>query len=669
MVDRDPFELEMSPGMQPPSGLGDRILVGLALLVLVGGAVIAVGNVLPDADQVAQGSEAPSSRLERTPGPSPTLKPPRVATIQDPDVEITPQQPTYQFYGWIRALSDLVIRAGADPDATEVGNLRKGDIASASSQDQPDDGSGWLLLDASGGWIATVVGGVEQVQHYEYPRYRSSGSINSILAGPDGFVANLTPPGGPDSYERARTAISTDGASWRTAGESLVDSWNGGWMAWGPAGWLAATYVTDDSNARIWIWSSGDGFEWTRLGMLAGIDGEYVAQLLGNDDGYLLETYPERRGFSSNDSSLWSSSDGQTWLESTDPVLSHGVVGERRIAALDHGFYLWDADANPERSNLFAAYSADGQVWSEMDNGPDGVGLQLTDFGDGIVAVDLNRASLAPRVWSGVVVDGQLSWIRESAADAAFQGAIVRQVVADGTRVYAFGWDVASEDPLVWTGNGQQWLRSTLPDSFGGIPDMAAAGPTGVVVVGHRQSLRGANPIFWHRTATGRWLPESEPILAQVPDPANECQDLPDDFLEFAVVDSAAVISCHGATPFTFRAFSVACGDCAGEMDGDPEPAWLLNPNENQLFLSPGGKENLNNWTSTAVLGPSLFPLDPAWTGTWLEVTGHFDDPASPTCRIQPRTDSIQWWTGLQSLIDQCRMTFVATEVKVVSGP
>lgn len=666
MTDRDRFELDMSPGMEPQSGLGDRALVGLALLVLVGAAVIAVSKVLPDPDQVAQGSEAPSSSAERTPRPGPTPKPPRVATVQEPDVEISPQQPTYQFYGWVRALNDIVIRYEPNPDATEMGVLKKDEIASASSQEHPEDGSGWLLLEESGGWIATVVGGVEQVRRYEYPRYEYSGNINSIVAGPDGFVASVIPPASSDAYgQSARAAISTDGAHWRSAGEPLVDSWSGGWIAWGPAGWLAATYVTDESNGRIWIWSSGDGFQWTRLGVLAGID-EYVIQLLGNDDGYLLETYDGRRDGGSSSGSLWSSTDGQTWVESQDPVLSGRGYGERRIVALDHGYYLSDGDVRVS-SNLTAAYSADGQAWTELDNGPDGVGLQLTDFGGGIVAIDLNRSSLAPRVWSATVADGQLSWIRESAADAAFQGAVVRQLVSDGTRLYAFGWDNANEEPLVWTGNGLHWLRSSLPDSFGGIPIVAAAGESGVVVVGSRQSLRGANPIFWHRTATGQWLPESEPILAVVPDPTTECQDLPDEFLEYAVIDQAAAISCHGARPFTFRAFSVECRDCFGEMEGNPEPAWLLNPKQGQLFL--GTSETTNNWSSTAVLGPSLIPPDPAWTGSWLEVTGHFDDPAASTCRVEPRADSIQWWTGLRPLVDQCRMTFVVTGVQVVSGP
>ncbi len=663
MTDRDRFELDMSPGMQPPSGLGDRVLVGLALLVLVGAAVIAVGKVLPHPDEVAQGSEAPSSRAEATLRPLPTPAPPRVTSIEDPDVVFVSQQQDPTSYGWVRALNDLVIRSEPDPEATQVGTLKKDDIASGSTQDAPQDGSNWVQLDETGGWIATVIGGVEQVRRYDYARYDYSGYVYSLLAGADGFVAMVAPPSGLVDYDAPRPASSPDGGNWTSMEEKLADSWNGGSIAWGPADWLAATYVTDDVHGRVWIWSSGDGLRWTRLGMLGGIDHEYVAQLHGNEDGYLLETYNERSGYSPGGGSLWSSTDGRTWVESTDPVLSR-AFGERHIAALHHGYYMWDT---APLANPFAAYSADGQSWTMVDNGPGSTGLHLTDFGDGIVAIDVNRATLAPRVWTAVVTDGRPSWIRESAADAPFQGGVVQQLVSDGNRTYAFGWDLATETPLVWTGNGVHWLRSELPDEFGGIPALAAAGPSGVVVVGHRPTLRGDNPIFWHRSATGRWVPESQPLMAAVPDPTADCQDLPNEFLEFVTVDSAALVACHGDTSFTLRAYSVACPDCFGSMAGDPQPAWLLNPNRDQLLLAPDVTSG--NWSSQAVLGPSLVPIDPTWTGTWLEVTGHYDDPAASTCRMEPEADSLQWWTGRQSLIDQCRLTFVVTAVKVLNGP
>jgi hypothetical protein len=665
MTDRDRFELEMSPGMEPPSGLGDRVLVGLAVVALIGGALIAVGNVLPDPDEVAVASTAPSSRPSRTPRPSPTPVPPRVAALVEPDIEIVPERPSFRFDGWIRALRDLAIRGRPVLDAPEIGVFEQGEIAYVSGQEDPSE-SGWLLLQERGGWIASTIDGVDVIRRYQYPRYRYSGWVHSVTAGPDGFVAILSQPGGPDVYEPSRPATSTDGAGWRLGEASLFSSWGVNAVTWGPTGWLAAGFVSDDTNGRIWIWSSPDGLAWTRLGMLEGVHDEFVTQLLASDHGYLLETYSHGGG-SSPSGTLWSSPDGLLWRESPDPLLGHGFQGERRIAALNEGYYVWDGGVNATATSAFAAFSEDGLSWNEVQIGPNGANVRLTSHAGRLVATDLDRKTLATRVWSGVVADRQVIWI-QTGSDAAFMGGVVAQLVSDDTRLFAFGWDKATEEALVWTRDGQQWVRSSLPDSFGGLPLVAAGGPNGAVVVGYRRSLRGDNPVFWHLSATGRWLPEADPILVAVPDPAGEdCPALPDEFLEYAVVDAAAAASCHGATPITFRAYSVPCSECAGSMEGSPEPAWLLNPQSDQLWLSPD--DTHADWTSTAVLDPSLVPLDPAWTRAWLEVTGHFDDPAAATCRREPVADEIAYWYGLQPLIDQCRMTFVVTEVKLISPP
>jgi len=132
------------------------------------------------------------------------------------------------------------------------------------------------------------------------------------------------------------------------------------------------------------------------------------------------------------------------------------------------------------------------------------------------------------------------------------------------------------------------------------------------------------------------------------------------------VVDAPALISCQGAAPFTFRAYSFACDQCYGTVDGNPQPAWLLNPTTNMIFLAPGN--NQSSWSTSATLRPSL-EADPAWLGTWIEVTGHYDDPEALTCRQDVTADSIEWWLGRYWLIDQCRTTFVVSDVKIVSGP
>jgi hypothetical protein len=665
MADRDIFDIEMSPGMQPSSGIGDRILVVIAGIALFGGLAIAVTNVILHGDETAQSSATPSATPSKTPVPVPTPAPPRVATLVEPDVEIVQPSQQPSFSGWIRASADLDIRVNPEPDATTIGVLAKGEIIYADQQEQPSVEPGWLFLQQKAGWIASVSGGEQVVERYEWPRYRSGGSISSIAASPDGFLAMVGPAAGPDVYQPPTPAVSTDGARWRSAGSSAFEGWDTSSVAWGPAGWLAVSYVSDWEQSRIWIWGSADGLRWTRLGMMAGVNDEYPGRLVASSRGYLFETYPQR-GYGGSGTILWSSADGRTWTESKSAFLSTSG-GERRIEGLAGGFYLWDPGGDPAMPASAAAFSLDGQHWTKVANGPGGANLHMTTHSDRILAIDLDPTTLVARVWSGAIVRGQVLWRRLPDGDDAFAGGIVTQLVSDSTQAYAFGWDRANDAPLVWAGDGTSWTRSQLPASFKGVPGAAAAGPTGVVVVGHRPSLRGDNPIVWHRTPTGGWLPESDPILALVPDPqANDCPPLPTNFAAFTVVDAAAMIVCHGAEPTTFRAWSNVCDQCYDTTVYDVEPAWLVRPTTNMLFLSPIDWEDAGS--QSLVLSPSL-TIDPSWARAWLEVTGHFDDPAAPSCHMEPMAYDLPWFSGQQSVIDQCRMTFVVTDVKVVSGP
>lgn len=675
MAERDPFDLvEMSPGAQPPSGFGDRILVGLALIAIVAGAIVAVANLLPEPTEVAEASAPPSEEPSRTPRPSPTQRSPRVATLQDPDIGPEAATESYSFDGWIRASVDLVIRADPELGADERGILTAGEVAYASQGNMPAKEPGWLFLGdvpTSGpcpgcilqGWVATIADGEQLTRRYEYPRVMGSGWIESVIAGPNAFVAMFTPPG--RSYVYQRPAVSTDGARWQSGNPSAFDGWSVGEAAWGPSGWLAAAGVSEGDQQRILIWSSPDGLSWSRLGMLGELNGDSLGQLIGSGNGYLLETYPQRGGYQT----LWWSADGLIWTESTDGIEIQGGADDRRLAAVAGGFYMWDNGLGFVTPGSVGAFSVDGSTWSGVkSDGPNGVNLQLADIQDRIVAIDLDRTTLDPRVWRGSVADGRMVWERLGGSDEAFAGGVVTKVVSDGKRVFAFGWDWSTEQPLVWTGNGVDWVRERLPETFGGLPRVAAAGPRGVVVLGYRHTLRGDNPIAWHRTSGGSWLPEPDPLLTVVPDPAtDECAPLPTEFLEFIHVDSAAVISCYGDAPITFEAFSVRCDDCSYAEEGNPQPAWLLNPGSNQLFLSPQESSD-GNWWSTGVLGPGI-TREAAWIGKWIEVTGHFDDPAAATCRSDVTAESVSYWSGLQAYVDRCRLTFVVTEVTVLSPP
>ena len=52
-----------------------------------------------------------------------------------------------------------------------------------------------------------------------------------------------------------------------------------------------------------------------------------------------------------------------------------------------------------------------------------------------------------------------------------------------------------------------------------------------------------------------------------------------------------------------------------------------------------------------------------------LRIIGHYDDPAAATCHQDVTADTVEWWTGQQASINQCRQTFVVTDVTVLPGP
>ncbi|MGZ6255928.1 MAG: hypothetical protein ACXWMB_02805, partial [Candidatus Limnocylindria bacterium] len=291
MADRDLFDLEMSPGEQPPSGLGDRVLVGIAALVLLGGVAIAVMHALPDSNATAKATATPQSSPSATPQLVPTPAPARVATILTPDIELVQPTPQPGFSGWVRALTDITIVADPSATAAKTGVLARGTAAYADQGDVPAAETGWLHLQDPDGWIASVGNGEQLVRRYESPQYRNSGSVSSLSAGEHAALAMVSPPSDSNHYLRAAPLVSDDGATWRPGDSSAFGSWDPGAVAWGPAGWLAVTYVSDwNDTGRIWVWNSADGRSWTRLGMMAGITSDYPTQLAGSERGYVLLT-------------------------------------------------------------------------------------------------------------------------------------------------------------------------------------------------------------------------------------------------------------------------------------------------------------------------------------------------------------------------------------------
>ena len=95
MFDPDQVPLSTSEGRRPSSTAGDRMMVGLAVIALVGGVLIAVSRVLPQqSNETSQAtvSPRPSARTSSSGAPSAVALPARTWELY-PDFGRMPPPP------------------------------------------------------------------------------------------------------------------------------------------------------------------------------------------------------------------------------------------------------------------------------------------------------------------------------------------------------------------------------------------------------------------------------------------------------------------------------------------------------------------------------------------------------------------------------------------------
>lgn len=638
-------------------------MVVLAMVVLLGAVLIIAGKVLPRGHESARATPTPGAtvsagatvQVSSTPRPSPTPRPLLEVTLLPGTPPAPSAQPTYPFNGWVRARVDVQIHGDHSLNSSVSGLLAAGSLAYAYEDQQAPGDLGWLNLQnpGSSGWIATTPDGSSLVERLAPAAVPIGGEIYSLTSGTNGYIALAAQPGRSDRGSPTFPAGSSDGSHWRT-GTLPPASW--GTIASGPAGWVSFSMDESSTTRQMWIWNSADGLTWEVLG--AWVNPGYANQLIGSARGYLLTTQSDQ----SNRVTMWFSPDAITWNEVADPGLGGGWL---TVAATTLGFYAWGPGPGPATTANAAAFSADGTHWSLVDGGPRASSALVGSIGNRMLAIDRDPASGSAQVWMGSVVNGSLQWSRDATQDQVFAGSAVSALASDGQRMAAFGWGMTGEEPRAWIRSGGTWTRSPLPASFKGIPRIAAAGPRGFVVVGYRPTLRGGNPIIWHQASGGTWAPEGDPLVGVVPDPLpGDCAPPPRDALAFTLLDRASIPVCLGDTPLTFRAWSSSCDGCTYELSGRRRPQWLAEPGEQQLQLSPveggGGGQ--------AVLPPTL-PLNPQWANHWVELTGHFGDPAAFSCEWTPGPEELAYYSGRQDVVNGCLTTFVVTAVRLVDGP
>lgn len=652
MFDPDQVPLSTSEGRRPSSTAGDRMMVALAALALLGGVLIAVSRLLPEqSEQISQATATPVQSVEQpaSPSPRPTPKPRPARTVTvDPAPIPSIAEPSPYISEWVRLRTGVTLLESPSSARTS-GRLHRGEAAYVSDAPPGQGGfEGWLSVEGPvNGWI---LGDLDNEAMFDrFPsHWQSSSYVYGLASDASGFTAFGWSANGSEELMLG----SSDGTHWHTAVAPSV-AW-GRTVADGPAGWLMAGNVEGPSATGAMVWQSADRESWERLGALPQAMTNGSMSLVGSEAGYVMLS-----NSGTGATAVWFSADGLLWTER--PIAEMRAYMEGRLVATPLGFFIWNL--NEPTSEGYGAFSADGWTWSDAN--PIGPGQIVDVVADGDHLLALGRGPGGTRMWRGTVDGQQLTWSHDNTAP--FRGAALGSMVSDGERVIVLGWDRATEAPLWWQRDGLSWQRHTMPAAFRGLPMEAVGGPQGVVAVGQLAPEGGRAPVFWHLGDGAVWEREPSPVMpAPTPPNPQTCGPKPDDVLGLLNADALWNAICFGDAPITVRAYSVPCLGCYGQGEGKWKVKWLAQPaDERVIHLAP---VESSDWGSTdAILHPSVRRQPPA--SRWLEVTGHYDDPQAASCRWTPSLADESWYSGTDDVIAGCRAWFVVTSVRPVNGP
>jgi hypothetical protein len=351
--------------------------------------------------------------------------------------------------------------------------------------------------------------------------------MTSVVAGGPGLVAvGADCPGGDCC---AAVWTSPDGLSWarvphdeaifggrneQVANDQVMVSV----VAGGP-GLVAVGYDVSGGDGDAAVWTSADGFTWTRVPHDEAIFGGDYRQEMGSvvagGPGLVAVGYDVSGG--DGDAAVWTSADGFTWARvphdeaifggDDDQEMTSVVAGGPGLVAVGYDAPGWDGDA--------AVWtSADGLSWARVPHdeaifgGHDDQEMNsVVAGGPGLVAVGYD-GPLGDRdaaVWTSP--DG-LTWVRVPHDVAIFGGhddQEMNSVVAVGSGLVAVGKDghFRNDDAAVWTSpDGLTWTRvPSEVEGFGGsggqVMKAVAAGGPGLVAVGFDESGGDSDAAVW----------------------------------------------------------------------------------------------------------------------------------------------------------------------------
>jgi hypothetical protein len=477
--------------------------------------------------------------------------------------------------------------------------------------------------------------------------------------------------------------------SWTSAdGDAWARNWlpgttfGGGspeWLVGGDFGYLALGWRSGGNGLVRALWSSSDGIAWS-LGATTGLPDGVPAGIVAGPSGILADIEgADGRGV------LAFSTDGRTWQRGSLPA--GAVPNPSGMVPLPDGFLVTGdtegTDASGGTTEVRTAWrSADGLRWT-VDEA----------LGNAIVALpdSIEGWALTPYGAIGWDVGGGL----EQLTSTGLTG-FARPPTANGYLVgspagllWVEGTSVDGTCAVAWQYDGLMWAPLHNASASIGCID-----PLGPFILG-TAPLRDGAVVFgllgqdYQRVA---WLirpagnapsgeaaggPVPVPPASAIPDPLavtfdhlSACPPRPTDVDVLIALDPVLGAGCFGDADISFRAWVVDPGEGYGGTCEAFTPMWIRECVLPDYLLSSGAGVDFNSVGGDelhAMRSPSATG-DLVGVGRWVQVTGHFDDPISPTCRYFSGETNIGFDAEPPAALAvmQCRLVFVVTHLRTV---
>ncbi|MEO8468722.1 MAG: hypothetical protein ABI573_03530 [Chloroflexota bacterium] len=510
--------------------------------------------------------------------------------------------------------------------------------------------------------------------------------IQSLVPTPGGFALLGNEFKGDGTTPAFLVSGTADGGTWTRLAASPGGQLFGA-MAGGSLGWVAATEDRSGPLVATALWFSSDGITWEALPDQAGIgtsslDGlGSLAPIAAGPHGFAIAGYKTVAG--SSVAGVWVSRDGRTWAEAT--ALSD--MGFDQVLVLPDGFL---AIANGCCAGLRgAAFSTDGISWRDLSvdsgsafgSGYEG-GAMIAGTGSTVVSLGLG-ASGNIEVVTGTFANnaGQtgISWKHDVEADKAFAGDNVSAMTSSEGNLAVVGYDRMTLAPITWTStDARTWHRTNLDASTfgGGVPFRVAVsgatGSTSMAAVGYRVNSAGdIRDELWRSDDGSTWSAVGGDLLGVLPvAPTGPCPaTTPTAIEDFLAMAPPLWPICFGSHTLRIRGVVSDCGGCGGATDELGSPSWLIDPlGYSEVYLVPRiVPADTNRAAFTIVINPAHQVTVPV-AGTYVELTGHFADPAAATCRIYSSPGAFGPVVPRGRTVAVCEQSFVLTGIRTLPG-